>query len=354
MDPTERRILIGERLGGRYEVIDWVGGGAFAGVFRAADSATGEEVAAKVLSFQSGPDERLEFDGERQLLEALRECSNVVGIRDAGVHTLQLQKAALAVPLPVPYLVLELADASLAQLLLHRASLAWSDRLLVYRGAAKGVHQMHRRRFVHRDSKADNVLVFGNPVDAKVGDLGRSRDTQAAARFAPVAYVQGRGDLRFAPPELLWGLGEDDPRLMAQGDLYMLGSLLFEVATGVGLTSIVFGNPLALAQGLRGVPPDVRRRCHPRPRERPAPAGRPAPSAPHPSADSLVAGLGDRPEGAPSPARSQPGLSPLASGSLRPRDGKARNSRRSPLYELREPPHRVPCPGGDLPPRGHC
>jgi hypothetical protein len=88
-----------------------------------------------------------------------------------------------------------------------------------------------------------------------------SRDTRKPARVAAGNYDFGRGDLRFAPPELLWGLGEsDDFELMARGDLYLLGSLWFEVATGVGLTSLALGNPLAVRASVALLPEDVRRR----------------------------------------------------------------------------------------------
>ena len=113
---------------------------------------------------------------------------------------------------------------------------------------------MHLRWMVHRDTKSDNVLLFSRPEQAKVSDLGRSRDTRQSPRFIPNDYAHGRGDLRFAPPELLWGLGDSsDADLMVRGDLYMLGSLLFELSTGVGLTSVVFGDPRAVALAAHGL-----------------------------------------------------------------------------------------------------
>jgi hypothetical protein len=59
--------------------------------------------------------------------------------------------------------------------------------------------------------------------------------------------------LAFAPPELLWLQGSDDPLVALHADLYLLGSLLFEIATGQGITAFVFGNPhtiLAYAKAL--------------------------------------------------------------------------------------------------------
>jgi eukaryotic-like serine/threonine-protein kinase len=262
MDASERALYIGERLGGRYRVLEWRGGGAFAGVFRAEDSVVGVDVAVKVLSLRSGAQAQVEFDGERDMLAALAHCGNVVRLLDSGTHDMVLRGAAGgAMVAPMKYLVLELADANLAELLVRRRELDWPTKLDLFRGAVLGVHQVHRARCVHRDCKSDNCLVMGGRPDAIVSDFGRSRDTRKPARFAVGDYEFGRGDLRFAPPELLWGLGEaDDFELMARGDLYLLGSIWFEVATGVGLTSLALGDPLALRASVARLPELVRRR----------------------------------------------------------------------------------------------
>lgn len=151
-------------------------------------------------------------------------------------------------PLDVEYLVLEKASATLAELLLSRHQIGWEERLGLFRDVVKGAHQMHLREIVNRDLKGDNVLVFPlrRLAEAKVSDLGRSKDTKRGPRFAPDDYLNGRGDLRFAAPELLWGLGNTDANTMRLADLYLLGSVFFEVGTGQGLTAVALGNPHAL------------------------------------------------------------------------------------------------------------
>lgn len=260
MDPAEQSAYIGETLDGRYEVEALIGSGHFSGVFRATDTQSGDAVAIKILSFRNAPEARIEFDGERELLEALTSCSNVLTLRDSGQHQLALQTTAgVALPVLVEFLVFELADANLTELLVRRHELPWEERLALFRDVAKGVHQMHIRQMVHRDTKSDNALLFSAPdITAKLADLGRSRDTTKPPRFSAEAYVAGRGDLRFAPPELLWLCGTTDPVAMALSDLYLLGSILFELGTGIGLTSAALGNPRLIVDQAVQLPESAR------------------------------------------------------------------------------------------------
>ena len=113
MEHAERQVWIGQVLDGRYEILDWRGGGAFGGVFRAVDKQENLEVAVKVLSLRASPDAEMEFDSERELLEALARCENVVALLGHGKHELQLRTpTGVAFPIERPYLILELADAT--------------------------------------------------------------------------------------------------------------------------------------------------------------------------------------------------------------------------------------------------
>jgi eukaryotic-like serine/threonine-protein kinase len=145
----------------------------------------------------------------------------------------------------VRFHVLERADKCLDELLLYRQSLDWGAKLTLYRQVALGIHQMHLAHVAHRDCKAENCLVFlrtQSHVDVKVSDLGRSRDLRQAAAAGPREYQWGRGDPSFAPPEMLWMLGTDTPECHLQADLYGIGSVLYEIATGQGLTAMSLGS----------------------------------------------------------------------------------------------------------------
>ena len=253
----------GTLLGSRWRVGPQLGEGNFSMVFEATDENDGRVAAVKILSItQAGNSASLiEFDTDIALLRRLGGSSNVVDILDAGVEPIQVTLPGGATfPISAKYLVMEQGEGNLAELLVNRTALDWSDRLSLLRGVVKGAHQMHLERIVHRDIKADNVILVlsGNSVEAKLCDFGRSRDTTMGARFAVVAYETGRGDRRFAPPELLWGLGSSDAETLWRGDLFLLGSMFFEVATGQGITSLAFGDPLAVLQNAQQLPPQQR------------------------------------------------------------------------------------------------
>jgi eukaryotic-like serine/threonine-protein kinase len=264
MEPEEIKLFLAETLAGRYRPDGHIASGGFAGTFRA-DDETGEfgEVAVKILrlSRASSPDALQEFQDEVRFLRDLGDCDRVVDLIDAGTHTVHLDHPASggSIPVPTEFCVLELAAGSLAALILKGSSFGWPDRLALFRDVAKGVHQMHLRGMVHRDTKAENALVFENPQIAKIADLGRAHNTTEPARFDVNSYLAGRGDLRLAPPEFLWLQGTTGAEDQALADVYLLGALLFEVATGTFLTSATTGNPFAVVQKNVALTADERR-----------------------------------------------------------------------------------------------
>ena len=135
--------------------------------------------------------------------------------------------------LPVPYLIFELADGDI------RSKLDLSDRfelafcLRALHHCTVGLHQLHNHGIAHQDLKPSNVLVFDDSY-CRVTDLGSS--TQRGIE-SPRDGFNIPGDLRYAPPELLygnksseWGVG----RLAS--DLYHLGSLAVFFFIKVGIT----------------------------------------------------------------------------------------------------------------------
>jgi len=250
MDPAEISLFLSETLAGRYRPTHHIASGGFAGTFAATDQHKGLPVAAKILQLQHcvDPEAVREFQDEVALLRRLLGCDCVVDLLDSGAHTVNLRHSPSGgvIPITAQFAILELAVGSLADLLMIGAALTWPDRLRLYRDVVKGVHQMHLNRMVHRDIKAENVLLVDNPPKAKIADLGRARDTNESPRLPLDQYLAGRGDLRFAPLECLWLQSTDQASDQARADLYLLGSLLFETVLGVGLTSIVANDPFAV------------------------------------------------------------------------------------------------------------
>ncbi|MCU1497712.1 MAG: tyrosine protein kinase:Serine/threonine protein kinase [Acidimicrobiales bacterium] len=260
--PDEAKLYLGQDLGG-YRVEEFLAEGGFALVFRATCNNSGAQVALKILRQNPQPENQMEFASEGELLAKLKSCSNVVGLIGSGEEPLDVIVAGTGVrfPIPVRFHVLELAAGCLEELLFAPTPLPWPERLALYRGAAKGVHQMHDKEIVHRDLKSSNCLLFVDrgSTDCQISDLGRSRDLTRPARFAAQDYLHGRGDLRFAPPEFLWLQGTDNPMQWRQADLYGMGSLFFEMATGQGITGVALGSGITTVKSAWAMHPDVRR-----------------------------------------------------------------------------------------------
>jgi serine/threonine protein kinase len=262
----EADLYVGLVLDSRWRIDGYKNSGHFSIVLHGVDLNTGGLVAVKVLKLNSTLEAAEEMQGEIELLQELTSCDRVVDIKGHGKHIQVVTATGPAGPVDIPiavtFVVLELAEASLADLLVMLDQVSWEERLQLFRDVVKGVHQMHLRRMVSRDLKADNILLFidpGSVTTAKVADLGRACRTYRPARFAPNDYVAGRGDLRFAPPECLWFQATHDPAYWMAVDLYHLGSVLFELAVGHGLTSVVLPDAMHIYRAMRGLSEDSRR-----------------------------------------------------------------------------------------------
>lgn len=224
---------------------DYRASGQFSLVFEAQDTNTGEEVAIKVLTQAQDPGALFEFQREAELLANLGKSTNVVSMIKSDVSSVDVQTPqGITIPWPFHYHALDLATGVLEEIALERKKVTLRERLQLWRSVVRGVHQMHHRQIVHRDLKSSNCLVFPNceiKERAKVSDLGRGADTKLPHHFAPQDYLTGRGDFRFAPPECLFAQANSDRKECKNADIYGLGSLLFELVTGQGITSLALG-----------------------------------------------------------------------------------------------------------------
>lgn len=249
MDPTQleswKRALTGLDVGGA-TLKHFLANGNFGLVFEG--DLGRRPVAVKCLVPNADLSTQLEFENEGRLLAHLAKASNVVHIFHSGTETLDLATTAgVPISVPVKYHVMELASGCLDELCLVGADTdqwCWSDRLVLWRGVLRGIHQMHLKNVVHRDIKSSNCLVFlgaRGMQDCKVSDLGRSKDLNEPRTLPEEAYRYGMGDLRFAAPEHIWAQGRATADSHRAADLFGLGSALFELAHGIGITSYSLG-----------------------------------------------------------------------------------------------------------------
>lgn len=250
-------LLIGQDLGG-YMVDTCIGGGSFGLVFEVTNVKTGSQFAMKVLIPYSDAGATADFDGEGLLLGKLNKCSNVINLIESRTASIPVQLPnGPSVHLPFKFHVLSLASGALDEVLsdpVHRNSVPWLERLSHWRGTIKGVHQMHLHTVAHRDLKSSNCLLMlrGGETEMRIADLGRSKDFSNPASLQLQDYLSGRGDRRFAPPEYLWLQGGDTERDFRNADLYGLGSLFVELATGQPMTALAIGDwANAFEQGKR-------------------------------------------------------------------------------------------------------
>lgn len=253
------------QLLGEYRLDDFLGRGRFGLVFQATHSTTQAQFAVKLLIPSSDPQPAAEFDSEGDLLRRLNGCAAVVNLVDSGIADIPVSIGGTCVPLPFKYHVLSLASGSLDELTSdprRLAALAWADRLSLWRGAIKGIHQMHLKSVAHRDLKADNCLlvVSGRRTALRVADLGRAKNFSLPSTLLPHDYLSGRGDRRFAPPEFLWFQGGHTEADFRAADLYGLGSLLAELATGHPMTALAIASwQSALVEGQMDLAAGIRR-----------------------------------------------------------------------------------------------
>ena len=185
----------------------------------------------------------------------------MVSLSDSGNSNITVNIGRTRVPLSVSFYVMELADGALSELLAFRHEVDWLDKLRIFRDVVSGTHQMHSKRIVHRDLKASDVLLFDTATrrpTAKVSDLGRSRDLTQSPRFAVDSYTAGRGDRSYAPPEHLWHLDRTGETGFRRADIYLVGSVLYEIATGQGFTSMTLPDWSSHSSAAAGMSPQDR------------------------------------------------------------------------------------------------
>lgn len=250
MTPDEQdawvQLLLANNLG-EYSLDRALGNGNFGFVFEATNTQTNAKVAIKVLQPNSGTQAGLEFENEGLLLRKLNSCNGVVSYIDGGQETILVQSQLISVPMAISYHVLNLASGSIDEIVSdpnRRGRLSWIEKLQFFRDAVVAVRQMHKNGVVHRDLKCSNCLMMvnGNNTIIKLADLGRSKDLSIDPTAPPNGYLPGKGDMRFAPPEFLYLQGGTAPTDFLAADYHGLGSLLAELATGQGFTSLVFPN----------------------------------------------------------------------------------------------------------------
>ncbi len=198
----------------RFSIGDEIGRGALGRVVLVHDEITGAVMAGKILHESHQDDEaaRARFAGESRILRGI-EHPNLVHV--LGVHRIEDQDV----------LVMEYIDGpSLASVIARDAPLGEARIVRLGRGLAAGLGAAHHGGLVHRDLKPANVLVREGD-EPTIVDFGMARATSLDG-VDPSAFAIV-GTPAYMAPESLEPLAVD-----ARSDIYALGCILFELATG--------------------------------------------------------------------------------------------------------------------------
>ena len=203
---------IGQLLDDRYEILEVIGTGGMAIVYKALDHRLNRQVAIKILKDEfSGDDEfRRRFRAEGEAV-AMLSHPNIVQVYDVSSSD------------DANYLVMELIDGiSLKQYMEVKGVLNWKETLHFAMQIAKGLEHAHSRGIVHRDIKPHNIMVLKDG-SVKVMDFGIARVMSKSNTLTKEAL----GSVHYISPEQAKG-GYTDSR----SDIYSLSVVMYEMMTG--------------------------------------------------------------------------------------------------------------------------
>lgn len=205
--------MIGHELGGRYQVIERIGGGGMALVYRAHDILLNRNVAIKVLRSQFVHDEEFirRFRREAQSAASLSH-PNVVSIYDVGQED------------EIHYIVMEYVEGkNLNEIIKERAPLQVDEAVRIASQICDALDHAHQNQIIHRDIKPHNILI-GRNGRVKVTDFGIARAVTSTTITQTGSVV---GSVHYFSPEHAKGVATGE-----KSDLYSLGIVLYQMLTG--------------------------------------------------------------------------------------------------------------------------
>ena len=234
MDTNDK--YIGKMLDDRYEILEVIGEGGMAIVYRALDHRLNRDVAVKIMRDEMAADEefRRRFCTESHAV-AMLSHPNIVAVYDVSHND------------NVEYIVMELVDGiTLKQYIERKGVVAWKEVVHFTKQISKALAHAHERGIIHRDIKPQNIMLLRDGT-IKVGDFG------IAALENEVYENNGEaiGSIHYIAPEQARGECPD-----ARSDIYSLGVMMYEMLTGgLPFTGNTLGEIAVQHMNAKPVPP---------------------------------------------------------------------------------------------------
>lgn len=204
---------IGKFLDDRYEILEVIGNGGMAVVYKAKCHRLNRMVAIKILrsDLMLDDDIRRRFHDEAQAV-AMLSSPNIVSVYDVGQYE------------DADYIVMELIEGiTLKEYMEKRGScLNWREALHFMTQIMQALRHAHSRNIVHRDIKPQNIMVLRDG-SVKVADFGIARIMDSQKTVTTQAF----GSVHYVSPEQAKGAHVD-----ARSDIYSAGVVLYEMLTG--------------------------------------------------------------------------------------------------------------------------
>ena len=203
---------IGKMLDNRYEILERIGTGGMAIVYKAKCHRLNRLVAVKILKSDLAQDEdfRRRFNAESQAVAQLSH-PNIVSVYDVSKGG------------DIEYIVMELIDGiTLKQYMERRGRMDWRESLHFITQIMRGLSHAHSRGIIHRDIKPQNIMVLRDG-SVKVADFGIA----CLANQGQTLTQEALGSVHYISPEQARG-----DRIDARSDIYSAGVVLYEMLTG--------------------------------------------------------------------------------------------------------------------------
>ena len=236
-------------LAGRYELIEKIGEGGMAVVYKGKDRLLNRYVAIKILRPEYTKDEQFieNFRRESQAAAGLSH-PNIVGVYDVGKEG------------NIHFIIMELIDGKvLSDVIKEKGRLDYKEAISIIRQVASALSLAHKNQIMHRDIKPHNKLITSTGV-AKLADFGIAKAVSAATIIGGNNKIMG--SVHYFSPEQARGAYVDE-----RSDIYSLGIVLYEMLTGkvpfdgdnpVSIALMHINDPMpSLTKEVPGLPPQL-------------------------------------------------------------------------------------------------